>query len=114
MGHGSGDRRPSAAACPWPREVFVSHVVLCELTWVLGRAFDLSKDDLVAALSGLLRTAQLLVEEADLAARALERYARGAAGFADYLIAERAAAAGCEGVATFDRKLLREEGFIRP
>lgn len=94
--------------------LFISHVVLCEMTWVLGSVFRLPKDALVEALSDVVRTAQFVVEEPDIAARALSRYASGRADFADYVIAERSNQAGGELVATFDRKLLREGGFVSP
>jgi len=44
--------------------------------------------------------------------RALEAYETGKGDFADYLIREQARAAECESVATFDRVLLRERGFV--
>ncbi len=94
--------------------MYVSHVVLCEVSWVLGRAYRMSKANLVSALSAMARTAQFTVEDPDIAGRALRRYQSGGADFADYLIAERARAAGCERLATFDRKLLAEDGFIQP
>jgi predicted nucleic-acid-binding protein len=65
-------------------------------------------------LGAILRTAQFQVQESDLAFRALGRFEAGAADFADYLLAEQATRAGCDACATFDRKLLREEGFFRP
>jgi predicted nucleic-acid-binding protein len=94
--------------------LFVSHIVLCELVWVLRGAYGRPKDDVLAALEGLISSAQLFVEDAELAHRALERYRRGKADFADYVIAERAWTAGCSQVATFDGKLLGEEGFFAP
>jgi predicted nucleic-acid-binding protein len=54
------------------------------------------------------------VEDSPVARRALDRYEAGGADFADCIIAERAASAECESVATFDRKLLREPGFVEP
>jgi predicted nucleic-acid-binding protein len=42
------------------------------------------------------------------------RLRHGRADFADYLIAERAIAAGCERVATFDGRLREEAGFTAP
>lgn len=95
-------------------KLFLSHVVLCEVTWVLKAACSLPKPDIVEVLKNLIRTAQFVVEEPDLAARALNRYEVGRADFADYIIAERSNEAGCEQVATFDKKLLKEDGFIRP
>jgi predicted nucleic-acid-binding protein len=94
--------------------MYVSHIVLCELVWVLTAAFGLEKDALVDVLTDIIRTAQFAIEEPDLAARALRRFEDGAADFADYVVAERAADAGCDRVATFDRKLLAEAGFVEP
>ena len=95
-------------------KLYVGHVVLCELAWVLGGAYRRPRSDIAAALRGLLSAAQVQVEDADLAHRALARYERGRAGFADFLIGERATAAGCDVVATFDGRLLGEDGFVRP
>ena len=46
--------------------------------------------------------------------RALAAFIRGKGDFADSVIKEHAQAAGCDGVATFDRTLLKEEGFVAP
>jgi predicted nucleic-acid-binding protein len=94
--------------------LFISHVVLCEVTWVLARAYRLARPDLVDVPDDSVRTAQFVVEDPAIARRALSRFAAGAADFADDLIAERAAGAGCRVVVTFDRKLLRERGFEAP
>lgn len=94
--------------------MFIAHIVLCEVCWVLTRAFRLPKSNLVAVLDDILRTAQFVVEDPAAARRALHRFAAGAADFADYLIAERTEDVGCRLVATFDRKLLREDGFEAP
>lgn len=94
--------------------MFVSHVVLCEMTWVLATVFRLPKAALVEALTDVVRTTQFVIEAPDLASRALHRFEQGGADFADSVIAERAAEAGCDRVATFDGKLLKEEGFTAP
>jgi predicted nucleic-acid-binding protein len=44
----------------------------------------------------------------------VEAFAAGRGDFADYVMRESARAAGCHEVATFDRALLREPGFIAP
>jgi len=93
---------------------FVAHIVLCELVWVLGSSYKRPKTDIVAALRGLLEAIQLEIEAPELAHRALARFESGSAGFADYLIEERARTAGCERVATFDKALLREPSFFSP
>jgi len=94
--------------------LFVSQVVLCELVWVLRGAYGCAKADVLKALEGLISSAQLFVQDAEIAHRALDRYRHGRADFADYVMAERARAAGCAGVATFDQRLLTEDGFVEP
>ena len=95
-------------------KLYVPHVVLCELVWVLASAYGRSRRDLAEALKAIVQTAQLVVEDVDVAHRALARFEAGAADFADYIVAERSAEAGCEWVATFDKKLLTEDGFVKP
>lgn len=94
--------------------MLICHVVLCEVTWVLARAFRVPKDVLAEALTDVIRTAQFVVEAPDVAIRAVARFERGGADFADYLIAERCAEAGADVVATFDKQLLGEAGFVAP
>lgn len=94
--------------------LFIGHIVLCELAWVLAAAYDLPRDELVAVIADVIRTSHFHVEAPDLAGSALHRFQRGAADFADYLIAERASAAGCESLASFDRALLSEVGVVHP
>jgi len=95
-------------------QLFIGHLVLCELVWVLGRAYRRSREEVVRVLDAILRTAQFVVEDPALAHRALARFEAGRADFADYLVSERARHAGCERVGTLDDELLEEEGFLRP
>lgn len=94
--------------------LYLSQVVLCEVVWVLRGAYKRRRDEIAAAIGAVLQTSPFTVEEVGLTRRALERYAAGGADFADYLVGEKASAAGCQYVATFDRKLLREPGFMPP
>jgi len=94
--------------------LFASDVVLCELCWVLDRAYGLGRREIAATLRALLSAPQLAFRDAELLARAQLAYEKGAGGFADYVIREGALGAGCEAVATFDRALLREPRFVRP
>lgn len=94
--------------------MYVSHLVLCEMAWVLTRVYRLPRAALSEALTGVVRAAQFVVEQPDIASRALRRHQEGRADFADYVIAERATDAGCENVATFDEELLKERGFMAP
>lgn len=94
--------------------LFVAHIVLCEIVWVLGTAYDVRKDEIVATLGKLARARHLDLEDPELVRRAIAAYERGKGDFSDYLIRERALAQGCSGLATFDKALLRETGFVAP
>ncbi|MDN5789182.1 PIN domain-containing protein [Pseudorhodobacter sp.] len=83
---------------------FVCREVMVELVWVMERAYGLPRDAICAALNGLLESRELVVEAADRVAVAVDRYRQGGAGFADQMIALAGQAAGCDRVATFDRK----------
>ncbi len=91
---------------------FISAVVLAEITWVLSRAYKSSRDDIAAAVEGLLRSSELVVENAPAAYRALGVY-RGAASaeYADALINETAALAGASETVTFDARAASELGM---
>ena len=86
------------------RPGFISTVVLAEITWVLARAYKTSREDISRAVEGLLRSAELIVENTDAAYRALGLYRTSHSGeFADALIAQTAALAGASETVTFDR-----------
>lgn len=91
--------------------LLVAQIVVCELVWVLGYAYDKSRDEIAAGLDALLRTRQLVFEDGDQIRSALERFAAGDGDLADWLIWERSRAAGAERVFTFDSRLLRSPEF---
>lgn len=91
---------------------FISAVVLAEISWVLARAYKASRADIARALEGLLRSAELIVENAEAAYRALGLYmASTSVDFADALIAETARLAGAGETLTFDRNAAKEAGM---
>lgn len=91
---------------------FVSAIVLAETSWVLTRAYRFSRGDLAAAIEGLLRSAELNIENAEAAWRALGVFQDGKAfEFADALIAETGALAGATQTVTFDRNAAAEGGM---
>ncbi|ANP45792.1 PIN domain-containing protein [Candidatus Viadribacter manganicus] len=86
------------------RPGFISSVVLAEITWVLSRAYKTSREDIAKAVEGLLRSAELIVENPDAAYRALGLYqTSNSAEFADALIAQLALLAGAVETVTFDQ-----------
>jgi predicted nucleic-acid-binding protein len=54
------------------------------------------------------------MDSTDRLVRAVRAYRDSKGDFADYLIREVAREAGCTEVATFDRALLRDDGFVSP
>ena len=87
----------------------VSHVVLAELAWVLGRGYGYAKAEVVKVLTAILSSAELKVQEAALAWAALRAFQDedGQADFADYLIGAVNADCGCETTCTFDKRAAR-------
>jgi predicted nucleic-acid-binding protein len=83
---------------------FVCREVLVELVWVLERAYVLPRGDIARALDGLLEARDLVIEAADYAAIAVDRYRKGGPGFADQMIALAGQGARCRETVTFDRK----------
>ncbi len=90
----------------------VDPVVLCELVWVLERGYRYDRATVASVIRRILVVEELYVPEVDLAWRALRRYERGRAGFADYLIGIRNRVAGATVTYTFDKKAAESDLFL--
>ena len=94
--------------------VWVSHLVLMEVTWVLDSVYDLAPAAIATAIEMLLGHQSITLEKAEVVAAALAQFRkRPALGFSDCLIVEVARKAGHTPVGTFDRELGRLEGVQR-
>lgn len=91
--------------------VFVPLLVLAELSWVLRARWERAR--VLDAIEGLLQTRGVTVESAAIVLKALEASRKGAAGFADHLIAEISFGAGADEVITFDKAFGRVAGVRR-
>jgi hypothetical protein len=80
-------------------------------SWVLESSYDLVREQVAQALEGLLRSRQLVVEQADQVIRALRVFKTTKADFADCLIERSAAQAGCIRTVTFDTGAVRHAGM---
>ncbi|MBI3826888.1 MAG: type II toxin-antitoxin system VapC family toxin [Candidatus Rokubacteria bacterium] len=89
----------------------ISIVVLCELVRVLRHAYGVERATIAATIKRVLDTAELVVDERDIAYNALSDYRRGPGDVADHVIGWRNRHAGCEGTATFDRALRGSDLF---
>lgn len=84
---------------------------MVELVWVLSTCYDLGRGQISQVIDVLLRSKQLVVDQAEHVARALRAYGSGSADFADCLIERTAAAAGCSQTMTFDVAASRTAGM---
>lgn len=90
---------------------YVSAIVLAELSWVLTTTYGASRAEMTSVIERLLATSALLVEYGDCARRAVAKCLQAGADFADALIAEINAAAGCDETVTFDRAGAKRAGM---
>lgn len=81
---------------------------------MLQRRYRLPRRQLILAIKQLIWARSLVFAARDQVLSALAAFGVGAGGFVDYFIRARAHVAGCDAVATFDRALLREAGFVAP
>lgn len=89
---------------------WVSVLALAEATWVLATVYELSSKDLAGAIEMLLDHRNLVLEDPEAVAAALELFrARPVLGFSDCLMLELARNAGHLPLGTFDRTLARVE-----
>jgi len=93
---------------------WVSVLALAEATWVLVSVYELSSRDLVKAIEMLLNHRDLVVQDAETVAAALELFrARPSLGFSDCLMLQLARKAGHLPLGTFDRNLAKLQGTQR-
>ncbi len=90
---------------------FISMFVLCEIVWVLRRAYGYPKSNIINVLETILRTSELTVEEPQIAWEALQRFKTGTADFSDFVIGTINKSAGCEQTATFDQQAAESDLF---
>ena len=91
---------------------FVALVTVVELAWVLSSAYQLDRTEIVEAFEALLRTKELIVDQAETVWKALRVFQGTNADFADCLIERSASTAGCEKTMTFDRGAVKACGMV--
>ena len=94
------------------RGIFVSQLVLLETEWVLRSRYSLSKNQIIAAISGLLDAADVQFEDEPTIEESLFNWKDTTADFADCLIGARNRRLGCRATATFDTKASKLPGFV--
>ena len=90
---------------------WVSILALAEAAWVLTTVYELSAKDLARVIEMLLHHRDLVLQEPEAVAAALELFrAKPALGFSDCLMLELARKGGLLPLGTFDRGLAKVEG----
>lgn len=82
---------------------FVGLVVLLELVWVSESCYEATRAECADIVRRILSIRQLVVQQAEIAWKALRLFESSKADFADCLIERMAIAAGCSVVMTFDK-----------
>ena len=107
-------RRASALieqACNVDEPGYINRVVICEIVWVLERAYRYERGLIASCIETLLRTADLRLENERAVWVALARYREGY-DFADALIGETNAMAGVSATHTLDKKAAKLDSFL--
>ncbi len=94
------------------RRVFVNHLVLMESEWVLRSRYEVPKNQIIAAISGLLDADDIQFEDEPSIEEALFMWKDAAADFADCLIGAKNRRLGCVATVSFDVKASKLPGFI--
>jgi predicted nucleic-acid-binding protein len=91
---------------------YISLVAIVEMVWVLESAYDLTRQQVTAALRSLLSVNVFKIDRVAVVASALRSYAEGTADVADCLIERSSALAGCRCTMTFDRAAAKTGGMV--
>lgn len=97
--------------CSNGNKIFVNHLVICELVWVLKKCYKLSKSKTINVIQHILQISQFSIENAQIIWQALTDYKQGSADFADYVVARTNIFNNCAETITFDKKASKSKGF---
>jgi predicted nucleic-acid-binding protein len=99
-------RHEAAAGNP----VLISQLVLLECEWVLRSRYGLAKAAILGALSGLLDSTEVRIEDEACVEEALYVWKDSSADFADSMIAAKYRALGYSSTISFDARAARLPG----
>ncbi|NOR79839.1 MAG: PIN domain-containing protein, partial [Methyloprofundus sp.] len=97
--------------CSNGKKIFVNHIVICELVWVLQKCYKLSKPKIINVVEQILQISQFNIENVQIIWQALADYKKGPADFADYVVSRTNTFNNCDKTVTFDHKASRSKGF---
>jgi predicted nucleic-acid-binding protein len=97
--------------CSAKQPAFICREVLVELVWVLERSYKYSRNEITAAVMGLISATELHVETAQDVAEILPLYQNEGFGFSDLMIRQAAIKNGGRDLQIFDRKAAKLAGI---
>lgn len=97
--------------CTIENPAFINEITLCEIVWVLKRAYRYDKTVILTILKQLLSTNEIYISSHTEAWLAYADYEIGNADFSDYFIAQINKKAGCPVTFSFDKKACQHENF---
>ena len=95
-------------------ELYISDIVLCEMVWVLKRSYHKSRTEIIEILRTIFKSDSLVFDSYPRLNKTLDAFENGKGDFSDYLIREEVMEKGRNALATFDRCLINEPGFLEP
>lgn len=90
---------------------YINHIVLCELAWVLERAYNYPRSEVANVLHALCRAESFHVQSVHSVREAIDLFRRSEANFAHCLIGLANRAASCETTVTLGTALPKSVGF---
>lgn len=97
--------------CTIENPAFINEITLCEIIWVLKRAYRYEKSVISTILQQLLNTDEIYISSYNEAQKAYHDYVIGNADFSDYFIARLNEKIGCSYTFSFDKKACQHESF---
>jgi predicted nucleic-acid-binding protein len=97
--------------CSVENPAFINEITLCEIVWVLKRAYRYDKKVILTLLQQLLNTQEIYISSQAEAWLAYYDYEQGNADFSDYFIARINKKFGCPFTFSFDKKACQNENF---
>ena len=97
--------------CSSGNKIFINHIVICELVWVLKKCYKISKPKTITIIEYILKISQFSIENPQIIWQALSDYKKGPADFADYVVSRTNKFHNCDETVTFDQKAGKSKGF---
>lgn len=92
------------------KEVFLTHIVIVEMIWVLLHAYKLTKDQILLILQEIHENAAFVLENEEQFTHAFTLYKKNNVDFSDCIILSAIQAANISHFYTFDAKFAKIQG----